>query len=83
MLTCTECKMLQRINKVIIQEKSKKYHNKFGRHLLRKTYTGSGKKTSRIWRGRCVSCGGDTTAEGVLIDSGIHAICNSRNGMAR
>jgi hypothetical protein len=29
-----------------------------------------------------VSCGGDTTAEGVSIDSGIRAICNSRNGVA-
>jgi hypothetical protein len=33
-------------------------------------YTGCGKKTSPIWRGRCVSCGGDTAAEGVSIDSG-------------
>jgi hypothetical protein len=32
--------------------------------------TGSGKKTSPIWRGRCVSCGGDTAADGVSIDSG-------------
>jgi hypothetical protein len=32
--------------------------------------TGCGKKTSPIWRGRCVSCGGDTAAEGVSIDSG-------------
>jgi hypothetical protein len=45
--------------------------------------TGSGKKTSRIWRGRCVSCGGDTAAEGVSIDSGIRAIWSSRNDVAR
>jgi hypothetical protein len=30
-----------------------------------------------------VSCGGDTAAEGVSIDSGISAICSSRNGVAR
>jgi hypothetical protein len=30
-----------------------------------------------------VSCGGDTAAEGVSIDSGIRAICSSRNGVAR
>jgi hypothetical protein len=45
--------------------------------------TGSGKKTSPIWRGRCVSCGGGTAAEGVSIDSGWSAICSSRNGVAR
>jgi hypothetical protein len=45
--------------------------------------TGSGKKTSRIWRGRYVSCGGNTAAEGVSIDSGIRAICSSCNGVAR
>jgi hypothetical protein len=30
-----------------------------------------------------VSCGGDTAAEGVSNDSGISAICSSRNGVAR
>jgi hypothetical protein len=30
-----------------------------------------------------VSCGGDTAAEEVSIDSGISAICSSRNGVAR
>jgi hypothetical protein len=30
-----------------------------------------------------VSCGGDTAAEGASIDSGISAICSSRNGVAR
>jgi hypothetical protein len=39
-------------------------------YVLHESNTGCGKKTSPIWRGRCVSCGGDTAAEGVSIDSG-------------
>jgi hypothetical protein len=30
-----------------------------------------------------MSCGGDTAGEGVSIDSGIHAVCSSHNGVAR
>lgn len=45
-------------------------------------YVRPGKKTSHIWRGYCVSCGGDTVEENVLIQSVLCAILSRCNAAA-